>query len=211
MDNSIKKILREAETGIRFESGEAAGMVEGVFQRAAIRRRKRTIKRSVLAATVVVGICLMIPVWKMQDSKHAVEPVVVRLPIPDSTRNSVEKRGSGSLIMGVEKREPDPLSAKQELARLDEQISAEEKKVADLLLAEKLNAAQTRLAEILPELKNDPTDRAAAAIVRQGDLLRESGLVSDAAGSYDQVVNYFPNSPAAVMAKQRLAGLESKG
>jgi TolA-binding protein len=102
----------------------------------------------------------------------------------------------------------------RELAQLRLEITDRENQVEHLLAHEqlrKVDRAEAALALAGVTSKVDPVERAAAAVVAQGDRLRETGDGSRAEASYASVVEHFPKTASAAVAQQRLDNIRKDG
>src|SRR5580704_14423927 len=180
----IHQLLHEADERNVANLSDAGKLADGVWRRVRQQRRQRVVMTAGVIATVIVLGMLGLSMRSGHRETHA--PQVTAGDPPQSVQLA-------------------------ELAKLQREIGARELRINQMIATERLEKSQARLAAILPELNDDPAARAAAVVVRQGDMMRDAGLKGDASNSYGQVISYFPKTPAAELAKQRLALLETKG
>jgi hypothetical protein len=97
-----------------------------------------------------------------------------------------------------------------ELKQLHIQIASQQ------LVVDRLFAAEQRLhpreQTATPVVNDDPIERASAAMVLQADRVRDTpGLERQALGSYQQVIEHFPQTSSADLARRRAAELRKEG
>jgi len=99
------------------------------------------------------------------------------------------------------------------LVALEEQIKSDQRIVQRLILSERLSQARARLAEMngTPATDDDPVQRAALVLLYQADRMsRHEGTLPAAQRAYREIIAYFPNTPSAEVARQRLGQLQQQ-
>jgi TolA-binding protein len=90
---------------------------------------------------------------------------------------------------------------------LEQEIQATEARISRMLAAERQQQADARLAALArAPTPHDITERAASAVLTQADrLVKTAGLTAPAERAYTQVINHFPDTHSADLARQRIA------
>jgi hypothetical protein len=120
----------------------------------------------------------------------------------------------GVLVTARWPREPQPVVT---IARLDDltsirqQIDFQQRLVDALLASERQRRAEVRLAGIVVPSDDQPVERAAARVIVQAGRLLSSSDHDAVIQAYDQVIDSFPNTAAADLARRRLAELRKEG
>ncbi len=96
------------------------------------------------------------------------------------------------------------------LSDLRQQIADQEKIVDELESADRLARAENRIAEYAAA-DQDPTERTAETMIAQANLVRDLGMADLAEADYRQVVDYFPDTLSAKIARKTLDSLNVKG
>jgi hypothetical protein len=102
------------------------------------------------------------------------------------------------------------LANANELKQLHIQIASQQLVVDRLIAAEQRLHPREQTATLV--VNDDPIERASAAMVLQADRVRDTpGLERQALGSYQQVIEHFPQTSSADLARRRAAELRKEG
>jgi hypothetical protein len=96
-------------------------------------------------------------------------------------------------------------------AELQHRADELERTISTMMQAEDINARCNRLAATPPALIELTVERSATTVLGEADHLSAAGSVTDAIQTYQQIIQYFPESNAAVMARNALQSLNAKG
>lgn len=107
-----------------------------------------------------------------------------------------------------------PVTLDQELRDLQSQIAVNEQIIRRLKAMETIERAEAEIARLqsrqFPE--QEITERAASAVVYQTDrMYRSTGQSASALQAYREVIEHFPGTASAELAKQRVINIERAG
>jgi glucose-6-phosphate-specific signal transduction histidine kinase len=181
MNEPIEQLLRDADTAAAVH--ESAPSVDAIFKRVQRRKTLRTTLQS-LALAIFVGAML---VWSLSTDQHA---TVVRSDLHPPIDTSSQ-------------------AINAELKSIDTEVARRELLVKKLLKIEDDTRRQIALRRRAAQ--RDPADDAqqeiedaAFAMVYQANRIAQTAGNEPARNVYKEVVAYFPNTPSAEVARQRL-------
>lgn len=190
-EDPLVRLLRSAD-GARAEPAPQADLVERAYVGA---RRKdaqaKILRRTALGAGAVAALLLATVAYRGQvaDREVAEGPVAV-----DDSAEIAQLRAEAEALGA----EADSLERTLSMAR--DEVARQE------LLDE--SRRQTAIA-VASEVTPSGSDRAASIALCEGDYYRNTAGDADAAvAAYQRVVNRFPDSPLAHVARERLARIE---
>ena len=197
-DNVLKQLLRQADaTADRppVLPTDLASRVRGLAGRR--RQHVRVMLRVAAVLVLVTGGTLMWPKLDhdISTGTNAAEPAAVVKPTnsPDQARLRTEL----TLLESEAQMRVELVRRTRELI-IQREISQE-------------SNARTNFPDAVANVRRE-VDRAAFTLVSQADrICREQHLCASAARKYKRVVELFPNSCWATVARQRLSELKSKG
>lgn len=222
--NELRRLLQEADASrVALPAISPAAVARAMTE---TRRRGRLDRAVRVGLTLIVltgGIFGALRIAAFKDDGGAGHEWVVATknerPARAVTRNvASEKSDEQRLVNGLGAEDGaagrSPADIERELKDIRKEIAAREEYVSQLLAHEQIRRADRveaalALAGVKP--KGDPVERAAAAVVAQGDRLRNVGSGSEAAASYVSVVEHFPQTTSAAVARRRLEAIKKDG
>jgi hypothetical protein len=187
-DDRLRQLLHDADSAGDPAVAPAPEVARRVFGRWR-RRRARRIAGIAVTASALLGMSTWMFVHPTFDARRDPAVIVASKPRGEELR--------------------------QRLARLESQIDSDERIANHMLAIERLSRAKARLAELdIPTVtvRVDPADRAACCALYQADrIARINGAKQSAERAYREIIDYFPGSPSADAARQRLGEPQKEG
>jgi hypothetical protein len=188
-DDRLEQLLRRTDRTAAPAPVRAVDLVEGILLQA----RRRKVRSQITVTAAALFLCLGITAWLLNGaaSNHHPSSPTLATTIPSNTAD-----------------------LRTELASVQREIATREAAVDRLFAIERRSRAQEQLARLhrhslSPE---DPADRAAFCVLFQADrLAQQTGSTESAQQAYREIIAYFPDSPSAESARQRLARIQKEG
>lgn len=184
MNDKLQQLLRETDRHAGANRAPSNGLADRVWQAGKRRRRVRRVAGGSLVAMLMVA-----GIWF--GSHRGDEPQIQRIAMTNPTSS--------------------PVSVDRESRRRE--IALHEAAVQRLLAAERLGRARARLAEFKPAPNADAVvEQAAAVIVFQTQRsLNATGETGAATARLKSVIENFPDTASARLARQQLELLQQQG
>jgi hypothetical protein len=191
--DGLRELLAQADAAADSSPVPAAALVQRV--RAQARRRQTRRRAAVGAASVLAAIMVIVAIVLPPPPPRT--NVATNLPVPSNDKPVTGTRDARDLAA--------------ELAAIRTQAAASEACVAAMLKGEargrKLASVTPRPPDPLERIRAEQ-DRGAMALVRQADRqYRELDRKASATAGYGRVVQLFPRTRWAAVARQRLADI----
>ena len=196
-DERIRQLISLADRAYdRGTAGDQPGFIAEAKRIADHRRRKRSVMRVASVAVLVVGVG--VASWLQLSNDKSGSTSIEYTATPDHDTDATAHVESTESLGSVE-------SIEAEIAALETELAAKRIELEAMLDADRAASQAMPRYVAAAETTQDQVEQAAFVIVHQADRKRnELGLPTEAEADYRRVLELFPQTRSAEIARERL-------